>query len=124
MITSQSDLLTVLGITIALSAYLSAIRLLAIQKIGEITGEDEAAKQKRWTIKVKLGMLTLADAPMVGAALLLGLHLLWQNLFGGQPIAWFLPTSMWLFLIAGIAMVALHLVAWVKTVVELLQGRP
>jgi hypothetical protein len=95
MITSTSDLLTVLGIAIALSAYLSAIRLAAIQKITEFPKDTEDGKQKRWAIKKKLGYLTLADAPMVAAAFLLGVDLLWERLFCGHPFCWLLPVGIW-----------------------------
>lgn len=132
MITETSNLMAIFGIAITLSAYLSAIRLLAIQKINEIPGDDPKAASKKWEIRKKLGWLTLADLPMVLSAFILGIYLLWNVLSFNQlwnkqfpqidPLPWLLSTSLWLFLIAGTVMVLLHVVAWFKTCSELLKG--
>ncbi|WP_145175547.1 hypothetical protein [Gimesia aquarii] len=126
-----SNLLTILGIAIALSAYLSAIRLMAIQKISDISKDDPKGSCKKWDIRKKLGLLTLADIPIVLSAFFLGLHLLWNDLrfnflgyeiFSGDPYSWLLPVGLWLFLIAGTVMVLLHVFAWIITCSELLRG--
>lgn len=132
MITETSNLMTIFGIAITLSAYLSAIRLMAIQKINEIPGNDSNATGKKWEILKKLGWLTLADFPMVLSAFFLGLYLLWNVLRLNQlwdklfnnidPLPWLLSTGLWLFLIAGTVMLLLHVVAWIKTCRELLKG--
>lgn len=122
MITETSNLMAVFAIAITLSAYLSAIRLMAIQKIADIPKNDSEADSKKWEIRKKLGYLTLADLPMVLSAFFLGVYLLWRPLFCGVPFAWLLSAGLWLFFIAGCVMVVLHVVAWIKTVIELKQG--
>jgi hypothetical protein len=122
MVSETSDLLTILTIIIGLSAYLSAIRLAAIQKISEITGSDGDAKTKRWKIKKKLAWLTLADVPTVLSAFCLSLHVFWSRFFCGTPWQWLLPAAFWLFLIGGFMMIILHGVAWMKTILEIYQG--
>ncbi|WP_299469117.1 hypothetical protein [uncultured Gimesia sp.] len=131
-ITDFGNLLTLFGIAIALSAYLSAIRLVAFQKIQEVKGEDQAAANKKWDLYKKLGLLTLADFPMVLSAFFLGLYLLWDflnldqmwNMFSNKdPRPWLQSQALMLFLIAGTVMVFLHLLAWLKTAEKLLIGK-
>lgn len=116
---TPSDLLAMLGIAIALSAYLSGIRLYAIQKISDIPENDPRKEDKKRKIQVKLAWLTLADAPMVFSAFLLGLTILWYPLTRMTPCRWFAPLSIGLFLFAGTVMVVQHVLAWYKTLSEL-----
>ena len=124
MITDTSSLLAIFGLAVTLSAYLSAIRLMAIQKIQDVTGDDQKAADKKWDLYKKLGWLTLADFPMVLSAFFLGVYLLWDvlnlnqiwNQFSKQdPRPWFQFNGLRLFLIAGTVMVFLHMLAWWKT---------
>ncbi|QDU49818.1 hypothetical protein Pan110_21570 [Gimesia panareensis] len=117
---TTSDLLAILGIAIALSAYLSGIRLYAIQKIADIPDNDPQKEDKKRKIQVKLAWLTLADAPMVFSAFLLGLTVLLYPVTGMTPFRWFVPLGMGLFLFAGVAMVVQHAIAWYKTLSELI----
>ncbi|QDT42197.1 hypothetical protein Pan241w_22780 [Gimesia alba] len=132
MITETSSLLAIFGIAVTLSAYLSAIRLMAIQKIQDVTGDDQKAADKKWGLYKKLGWLTLADFPMVLSAFFLGIYLLWDvlnldqiwNKFSNQdPRPWFQFNGLRLFLIAGTVMVFLHMLAWWKTAENLLNGK-
>lgn len=122
MIDEVSEILTILGVAIALSAYLSAYRIAAIQQIKRLSGESNAPA--RWEIKRQLGWLTLADAPMVTSALMLGTYVLWSQVWcGGQePFPWLLPWGLRMFYCAAVAMVVLHVIAWVKTLTELYRG--
>jgi len=137
-------ILAIFAIAITLSAYLSAIRMVAIQKIDDLSGDDPKetdpavkaaakakARKQKWKLTKKLGWLTLADAPMVTSAFLLGLYLLWNilgfkticyQLFRADPHAWLLTIGLWLFLIAGTVMLLMHVVAWVKTFCGLRAG--
>lgn len=117
---SSDQLLAILGIAIALSAYLSGIRLYLIQKIREIPQEDPEQAEKKYEIQKQLGWLTLADAPIVLSAFLLGLNLLWFPLTGLRFPDWLLSLGLWLFLLAGTMMVIQHFLAWHKTLTELL----
>lgn len=132
MITETSSLLAIFGLAVTLSAYLSAIRLLAIQKIQDVTGDDQKAADKKWDLYKKLGWLTLADFPMVLSAFFLGIYLLWEVLNLNQiwikfspedPRPWILFNGLRLFLIAGTVMVFLHMLAWWKTAENLLNGK-
>jgi len=112
--------LAILGLAVTLSAYLSAIRLYAIQKIQDLPDEDkEKKKEKKLEIQKKLGWLTLADAPMVISAFLLGINLIWNPLTGMTTWEWFLPVGLSMFLFAGMVMVIQHFLAWYKTLYEL-----
>lgn len=140
----NSFTLAIFAIAITLSAYLSAIRMVAIQKIDELVSDDPKetdpavkastkakARKEKWKLTKKLGWLTLADAPMVLSAFFLGLHLLWyrpglvrvwDNLFPGNPYLWFRNTGLWLFFIAGTIMLVMHVVAWYRTYCALVEG--
>ncbi|MFH1303971.1 MAG: hypothetical protein ABIK07_23190 [Planctomycetota bacterium] len=136
MITETSSLLAIFGLAVTLSAYLSAIRLVAIQKIQDLPGKDQKTDQKtedkKWDLRKKLGWLTLADIPMVFSAFFLGIDLLWDVLNLNQiwstfsnedPRPWFQFNGLRLFLIAGTVMVILHMVAWGITATSLLKGK-
>ena len=116
---STEQLLPILAIAITLSAYLSGIRLYLIQKIREIPRDDPAHAEKKYAIQKQLGWLTLADAPIVMSAFLLGLGLLWFSLTGLRTPAWMLSLGLWLFLFAGTMMVLQHFLAWHRTLIEL-----
>ncbi|HCO26184.1 MAG: hypothetical protein CME31_20700 [Gimesia sp.] len=120
MLFSSDKLLAILGIAVALSAYLSGIRLYLIQKIREIPQEDPEKAEKKYEIQKQLGWLTLADAPIVLSAFLLGVKLLWYPLTGISAPDWILSLGLWLFLLAGTLMVIQHFLAWHKTLTELL----
>ncbi len=135
-ITDLSNLLAIMGIAIALSAYLSAIRMMAIQKIDDLETDDpnntnpvvkaavEAkAKKKKWRLTKKLGWLMIADVPIVLSAFLLGLYLLWDNLFTGKPSLSLLQAGLWSFLIAGTIMLLMHAVAWCRSIKKLYKVR-
>lgn len=123
MLHSSDQLLAILGIAIALSAYLSGVRLYLIQKIRDISENDlinaEKKAEKKYEIQKQLGWLTLADAPIVLSAFLLGVGLLWFSLTGLRTPDWMLSLGLWLFLFAGTMMVVLHFLAWYKTLTEL-----
>ncbi|EDL56634.1 hypothetical protein [Gimesia maris] len=139
MITETSSLLAIFGLAVTLSAYLSAIRLIAIQKIQDLPGNDQKTEDKKWDLRKKLGWLTLADVPMVLSAFLLGLFLLWDylllDLYEGKWCKWWDQVTskdlqewlsflgLWFFLIAGTVMVILHMVAWWNTAKSLLKGK-
>ncbi|WP_417388615.1 hypothetical protein [Gimesia sp.] len=117
---SSDQLLAILGIAIALSAYLSGTRLYLIQKIREIPRDDPEKEQKKYEIQKQLAWLTLADAPIVTSAFLLGLNLLWYPLTRLRTPEWMLSLGLWLFLFAGIMMVLQHFLAWHKTLTEVI----
>ena len=99
-----ADLLGLLAIVIALSAYLAAVRLFAIGAI------KEASNDEKRKIKTKLGWLVLADAPMTVSAVLLGLYTLWA------PMPhWMLLTGIALFTFAGLMLLFFHTIAWMKS---------
>lgn len=129
--TSTGNLLSLLGIAIALSAYLSAIRAVAIQKIHEIPEDHATPKSEKWRLTKKLFWLTLADIPMVFSAFLLGLSLLWNVLRLGQICEadfWkkgeysLVSFGLWFFLIAGTVMLLMHMFAWGKSFKEICKG--
>jgi len=119
MITETSSLLAIFGLAVTLSAYLSAIRLIAIQKIQDLPGNDQKTE--------------------VLSAFLLGLFLLWDylllDLYEGKWCKWWDQVTskdlqewlsflgLWFFLIAGTVMVILHMVAWWNTAKSLLKGK-
>ncbi|MCA9004251.1 MAG: hypothetical protein KDA70_03180 [Planctomycetaceae bacterium] len=119
MLLSSDHLLAILGIAIALSAYLSGIRLYLIQKIRNIPHDDPLKAEKKYEIQKQLGWLTLADAPIVLSAFLLGVGLIWPSLTGLRTHRWMLSLGLWLFLFAGTMMVIQHFLAWYRTLVEL-----
>ncbi|MCR9234460.1 MAG: hypothetical protein NXI29_25960 [bacterium] len=118
---TPDDLLAILGLAIALSAYLSGIRLYARQRIADIPENDPQKDERKRKIQIKLAWLTLADAPMVFSAFLLGLTVLWYPVTGFRPYASFVPLGMGLFLFAGMAMVIQHMLAWYDTLSELIE---
>ena len=110
--------LTFFTILVALSAYLASVRLVAIARLGELNDPEtdkpevraERIRAQRAKIKRNLRWLTVADIPMVLAALLLGLHV-----FYFWP-AWTLHGSFYLFTFAGLALLASHGFAWWRSI--------
>jgi hypothetical protein len=117
-----SDLLTLLTIIIALSAYLATIRLLVISRLSQasepIQSPPESTPELRNKLKRFLLLLALADAPLVTSGLLLGLHIFWQDLTRADTPPWFLPTAIVLFGIAGLILYIYHLIEWVRSLWE------
>src|ERR1700733_16156237 len=97
---ATSDLLALLAIVIALSAYLATIRLFAIETIREKDAEG------RRRIHRDLRKLLLADIPMTMSAISLGIHaLFWVS-------DWFLWAGVLLFVLAGSVLFVFHMIAW------------
>jgi hypothetical protein len=104
------DKLNLLALMVALSAYLAAIRLALIQRLGA-----EPPPTNPRGIKNMLLALIPADMPLVVGGLLLTANLFWTDLLGGAPPAFLYPAAGWLF-VAGICILAIHhAVAWVIT---------
>lgn len=100
---ATSDLLALLAIVIALSAYLATIRLFAIETIREKDAEG------RRRIHRDLRKLLLADIPMTMSAISLGIHaLFWVS-------DWFLWAGVLLFVLAGSVLFVFHMIAWKKS---------
>lgn len=108
-----------LALIIALSAYLATIRLIAIDKMSPPReNEPPLSADRKKKIKQSLFWLTLADAPLVIAGLLLGLHLFFPNLFNRSAPDWMLTAAIWLFTVAGVLLVIYHFGAWYRSVKE------
>lgn len=102
----RADLLTLLAIIIALSAYLATVRLFAIDRLTQLAGD----LQKRKKVHRNLRLLFVADAPMTVSAVFLGIYILYSN----APSC-FLPTSIYLFTFAGLMLLIYHIYAWIKS---------
>jgi hypothetical protein len=98
----SSSSLAFLAFLVALSAYLATVRLFLKQPTTTTSGATVSASKK-----LALVLITVADLPMILAALLLGLHI-----FAFAPPA-FLRLSFLLFVFAGGTMVILHAREWV-----------
>jgi uncharacterized membrane protein (DUF106 family) len=127
-----ADLLTLLAIIIALSAYLATVRLFALDRLTKLKeglenisnqldenleerevgnlGKTKTRLEERITIHLKLCLLLFADVPMTVSAVLLGIYILY-----GKP-ACFLRTSVILFTIAGLVLLFNHVYAWIKSI--------
>src|SRR5271155_1734687 len=96
----RADLLTLLAIIIALSAYLATVRLFMIDRLTKLkektTQLDENLKKAK-RIRKGLLVLLLADVPMTLSAVLLGIYILYSN----APSS-FLRKSICLFTFAGL----------------------
>ena len=103
-VVNSSESLTLLGFLVALSAYLATIRLFLQQEADKKKADPDHLKHT-----VMLSFITIADLPMVLAALLLGLHI-----FIFLAAGWF-RVSLVLFIFAGMVMVLLHSREWAKS---------
>jgi hypothetical protein len=100
---ATSDLLALLAIVIALSAYLATIRLFAIETIRK----KDADGRRR--IHRDLRKLLLADIPMTMSAVFLGVHaLFWVP-------DWVLWVGLSLFVVAGSVLFVFHIFAWIRS---------
>lgn len=116
---SPGDLLALI---IALSAYLATIRLIAIDKMSPPKGNEPPLKpERKKKIKQSLFWLTLADAPLVIAGLLLGLHLFFPTIFDRSAPDWMLTWAIRLFTVAGVLLVIYHLRAWYRSIREFMK---
>mgnify|MGYP006275207533 FL=1 len=127
----SGELLAYLSLVVALSAYLSAVRLWLISraadanrridaaaKAGESTDDDERRKR---THKRSAALLAWADAPLIFAGVLAFLHGFWPLtlamwLHCPDPPAWLLPTSAGGFTFAAVVLIALHFPLWARSV--------
>ena len=113
----DSNLYTLLAITIALSAYLASIRLYAINKINNLPANSRRESIKR-KIKENLFYIFLIDMPLVIGSFFIYLHLFWHHLFNiGKP-TWFFTIGIWLITGAILLMILAHIGSWLKTVCE------
>ena len=110
------ELLTLLAIIIALSAYLATMRGVLRERI---RGAPEARKQH---LRVSLYLLILPDALLVISGLLLGLHIFYAYLPGvGEPPVWLLRRAIQLFIAGGLCLVVLHLVEWLRALWRIIE---
>ncbi|MGV3590069.1 MAG: hypothetical protein ACO1PZ_00170 [Gammaproteobacteria bacterium] len=115
-----TDLIAFLSLIVGLSAYLATIRVRIIDKIGEC-GTDTAQQARKKKLHDLSVWLTLADAPLVIAGLLLFFHGFWAATVGlviDRPAApsWFLPVAIWLFTLSIVVLAIHHAYAWKKSV--------
>ena len=97
--------IALLSLIIALSAYVSGVRLAVI---GRINKDNKAALKKflRW--------LLTADIPLAVSGSLLFLKIFWADLFGGSAPNWLAPTIVWTFFVGVFALACHHIALWIK----------
>lgn len=109
---SEIDLIDLLSLIVALSAYIGAIRLAVLGRISSQPAPDDATKLK---LKQFLRLLVPADMAFIVAGFLLFLRVFWADMFGGTAPASFDPVIIWSFF-AGIVVLMLHHVfSWYKS---------
>ena len=109
------EMLAFLGLVVALSAYLAAVGVYLREQLAKPSSgpKDDI---RRITIKTRLSLLTIADMPMITAALLLGLHL-----FFGFP-EWFVPGSVVLVGFSAVSLVLFHATEWFDPIITKLSA--
>ncbi|MCP9473425.1 MAG: hypothetical protein NNA30_11885 [Nitrospira sp.] len=110
-----ADVIALLSLIVALSAYVATIRLRLIDRIKN--AQDEEKKKLKTTSR----LLTLADAPLVVSGLLLFFYAFWNNTLGlwffcAESPNWMLSWSIGLLTFALVVLVAHHMGAWWKSI--------
>lgn len=101
---SKSDLLT---LVVALSAYLAAVRLAVIGRLG-----SQPPPKHPKTLKWFIVLLIPADASLVFGGLLLTADIFWKDLFCVEPTTRLYTVAVWLFAFAIFYLAIHHLVSW------------
>lgn len=111
------DQLNFLSLIVALSAYLSAIRFYAMQRLASNPSNAKS-------LKAFLFRLVFADAPLVLAGVLLTVQMFFKPLLAdpapGESIAWWVS---FLFCLAVVVLATYHFLAWVKSIQEYVKSR-
>ena len=111
------DKLNLLALMVALSAYLAAVRMTVIGRLG-----STPAPNNPQDLKTFLVLLIPADAPLVVGGLFLTADLFWIGVFGAQPPSWLFWWAQVLF-IAAISVLAIHhIVSWGITISKAVKG--
>ena len=117
-----SGLITLLAITIALSAYLASIRLALITKISDLdkqnsnNKEDNIKKEEeKATIKMKLYYLAWADIPLVIGSVILFIYIFWDDLFVWGKPSWLFTVCIYIIFMGVIILAGSHFATWRKT---------
>ena len=106
---SKIDPINLLSLVIALSAYVGAVRLAVIGRIGTNPAPTEAVKAK---LKLFLRLLIPADVAFIIAGFLLFLRIFWSDLFHGLAPAGFDPIIVWSLFTVVIVLMLHHVFSW------------
>ena len=106
------DPINLLSLVIALSAYVGAVRLAVIGRMGANPAPAEAVKTK---LRLFLRLLIPADMAFIIAGFLLFLRIFWSDMFHGVAPAWFDPLIVWSFFIGIIVLMLHHGFSWYKS---------
>lgn len=104
----SSELLTVIGIIIALAAYLATVRGRILDKARTATGDDKI-RLKRYA-----KMLVLADAPLVLSGALLSVYA-GSKMFAHTASECLLLLGMSIFALALVVLMCFHVYEWYKS---------
>ena len=106
------DPINLLSLVIALAAYIGAIRLAVIGRMGTNPAPAEAVKTK---LKLFLRLLIPADVAFIIAGFLLFLRIFWSDMFHGVAPTSLDPIIVWSFFAGVIVLMLHHVFSWYKS---------
>ena len=109
---SKIDPINLLSLIIALSAYVGAVRLAVIGRMGANPPPAEAVKTK---LKLFLRLLIPADVAFIIAGLLLFLQTFWSYMFAGAAPANLDCVIVWSFFVGVVVLMLHHGFSWYKS---------
>lgn len=109
---SRIDPINLLSLVIALSAYVGAVRLAVIGRMGANPAPAEAVKNK---LKLFLRLLIPADVAFIIAGFLLFLRIFWRDMFSGASPAYFDSIIVWSFFAGVVVLMLHHGFSWYKS---------
>ncbi|HVT89440.1 MAG TPA: hypothetical protein VHD56_11350 [Tepidisphaeraceae bacterium] len=102
-----------LQLVVALSAYISAVRLAVISRLTSANPPSNPESAKWFLV-----LLIPADAPLVVAGILLALDVFWLDMFQSSTPAALYTVAVWCFMFAVVVLAIHHLVAWINSLVN------
>lgn len=108
----EIDHLNLLSLTIALSAYVGAVRLAVL---GRLTANPPPQDTQKERLKKFLRLLIPADAALVLASFLTFLLIFWTDMFGGVAPACLNPAIVWSFFFGVVVLILHHGYSWYKS---------